>query len=89
MEIKVDDVNFKARDVDDDFDSSRSFTGEVASIIADGPYSHMRMDIPKIKPILGTYNTMKCKVCNRSYNKTLYKDGDSYICKECKKESDG
>ena len=68
----------------DDFKPDPTFTGEIASIIADGPYSNMLMDLPKFKPIRGTYNTMKCKVCGKSYNKTLYKDGDGYICKECK-----
>lgn len=71
-----------------DFKPDPTFSGEIASIIANGPYSNIPIDIPKSKPryIGGTYSTMKCKVCGKSYLKTLYKDGDGYICKECKKD---
>jgi hypothetical protein len=72
--------------MNNNFNPDISFTGEIASIIANSPYLNIAMDIPKSKPILGTYDTMKCKVCGKSYYKTLYKDGDGYICKECKKD---
>ena len=71
----------------DDFKPDATFSGEIASIIANGPYSNIgfdKSDWSFKSKIVGTYNQMKCKVCGHSYNRTLYKDGDSYICKECK-----
>lgn len=71
-----------------DFKPDPTFTGEIASIIANGPYSNI---IPFEtsnwrSKIVGTYNHIKCKACGRSERITLYKDGDGYICKECKKD---
>ena len=71
----------------DDYKADLSFTGEIASIIANGPYSNIgfnKSDFSWKSKIVGTYNHMKCKVCGRSERVTLCKDGDGYICKECK-----
>ena len=72
---------------DNDFKPDPTFSGNIASIIADGPYSDiMRFEKSNWRSkIVGTYKTMECKICH-SYNKTLYKDGDGYICKDCREE---
>ena len=53
------------------------------SAITGGPYSSLDFPSIKIKPTVGTYNITRCRECGTSRD-TLYKDGDTMICRKCK-----